>query len=74
MYETAHTCDNIKKALHLSFDTIPTMQQPEFSLKDHRNLNFEIKKNHTGKAYRNGGKVNYVHLPVVLSKIFERSI
>ena len=29
------------------------------------------KKIHAAKAYRNGAKLNYVHPPMVLSKIFE---
>ena len=32
------------------------------------------KKVHTAEAYRDGAKFNYIHPPMVLSKIFDRSI
>ena len=32
------------------------------------------KKRHAAEAYRNEGKLNYVHPPMVLLKIFDRSI
>ena len=32
------------------------------------------KKIHAAEVYRNGVKLNYVHYPMVLSKIFNRSI
>ena len=32
------------------------------------------KKIHPSKAYRNGAKLNYAHLAMALSKIFDRSI
>ena len=35
---------------------------------------FNWKKRHAAEAYRNEGKLNYVHPPMVLLKIFERSI
>ena len=73
MYEAPVTRGKIRKVLLPFFGTSKNMQQPEFSLKGHRNK-LSNKKIHGEESYRNGAKLNYVQPPFVLLKIFERCI